>query len=301
MWCVLSTFKLVCPDVFREARESHKIQIIGISNSHFCELACWTLDAGKIAYQEHAYMPGQHILPTMVVRIGGKEKHLSKSSKMCTVTSTESPDNELLQSEDNKPNASSVPIAVLPDGTVLNDSWEIAAYSGLKPIDEVLKKWLDEELGPLSRQLAYGFILKPSNSSIVDEMFTNESPWWWRCAYVFAGGAIKEAITNEMKPFDASANKICREKLEKVVEQIGQRITAKQTRYLGGDSLGVADIAVASLMAPLISPPQYVRGRFALLFDNLLKQDKEFNECVQYWRSTVAGGYALDIYDLRNL
>jgi hypothetical protein len=63
-------------------------------------------------------------------------------------------------------------------------SWEIAEYSGrLGTIDVELKKVLDEELGPLSRQMAYYHILRPSNYALWSSLCTNNRHWLWRLVW----------------------------------------------------------------------------------------------------------------------
>lgn len=60
--------------------------------------------------------------------------------------------------------------------------------------------------------------------------------------------------------------------------------------------LGVADIAFASLIAPLIFPEQYCNGKFTHVLNKLLAQDDCMRVEVQDFRNTVAGKYAMDIY-----
>ena len=65
--------------------------------------------------------------------------------------------------------------------SILFFSWEIAEYPGiLAPVHPELKALLDEEIGPLSRQLVYAFFLKDSNRPHWDLLCTHRRHWLWR-------------------------------------------------------------------------------------------------------------------------
>jgi glutathione S-transferase len=165
------------------------------------------------------------------------------------------------------------------------------------PIDPSLKKLLDEEMGPLARQAAYIHILNPVNSTIFDQLFTENKHWLWRLLWrLYFGRYLRNHMVKFMKPFDPVANRECREKLDKVFAELGVLITNKKTPYLGGETPGVADIALASLMAPLITPPLYCKGQFAHIFDKLEARDPAVRAEATHWRSTVAGEYAMSLY-----
>jgi hypothetical protein len=68
-------------------------------------------------------------------------------------------------------------VAACPDGNLWKGSWEIATKTGRPDIDPSLKSLLDEEVGPLTRQLAYTYILLPRNDNILNQLFTFRTGW----------------------------------------------------------------------------------------------------------------------------
>jgi hypothetical protein len=191
-----------------------------------------------------------------------------------------------------------VPVAVCPDGNLWKGSGEIATMTGLSDIDPSLKSLLDEEVGPLSRQLAYTYILLPRNDNIWNQLFTFKTGWlwgvlWWARLNKF----LKEPMIKTIRPHQPEAVTECRTKFEAAVRQLDMIILNKKTHFLGGSSIGVADIAVASLMAPMINPRMYRGGKYAHIFEQLLAQDTEMREEVDRLRATPAGAYVMELYD----
>ena len=185
-------------DFFREAETSKKGQLLVIPYSHFCDLAIWSLEVSKINFEKHGFAPGQHILPVLSVRRGGETKYISSSSHVEPVVkdpvekSAGSPKDVEKRGGDG---STAVPIMVLPDGKVLTDSWSILKESGLPAIDGDMFPTYDEELGPLTRQLAYHFLLKPENSSIWNALCTDGYSWTWRTTWSLGfGGQVSRCI-----------------------------------------------------------------------------------------------------------
>lgn len=109
------------------------------------------------------------------------KKHVSSSSKVEKVSDAKASVQESEKKKKaNNSNLTAVPVGILPDGTYLLDSWEVAAYSGLPPIDNDLKTLLDNDLGPLTRQLAYSYLFKPANDKVIDNLFTSQSGYMWK-------------------------------------------------------------------------------------------------------------------------
>lgn len=295
--------KLISPDFRGAAKKLHCIQLVSIGISHYCEFSAWCLKAKGIPFQEHWYAPIQHVFPTLALRVGGKEKHLSSSSR-----TTEVPPPNMTPEEataraakearkDKSARSTAVPVAVCPEGKVWTDSWDIATKTGLPDIDQELKTLLDEQVGTLSRQYAYHFILQPRNDNVYNKLLTQDTHWFWRFLWwAFLGKFAKQMLAKTMKPFDAAAVADCKTKLEAALRQVDARIATKTTPFLGGATIGVADIAVASLVAPLVNPPLYCGGRYAAAFNQLMQQDTLLRAEVERMRATTTGAYVMDLY-----
>lgn len=302
---IITLAKWTSPDFLARAKISQVPQLLSISVSHYCELASWSLKQAGIKFEEYGYAPGQHVLPVLALRVGGPTKHLSSSSRMKSPSEASGAQAEAVDEaaqrrqarRDQSARATAVPVMVLPDGNVLSDSWSIAAHSGLAPINPDLQRLLDEEVGPLARQYAYSHILKASNVNIFHALCTRNMGFFWKLMWnVFVGNKIVGSMTAFFRPNDPDAVSKCRSDLVQEVGKLDGIITGKTTPYLGGDSVGIADIAVASLIAPLVSPKGYAGGAFDEIFERLSKQDPAVGKDVEYWSGTVTGKYVLDMY-----
>lgn len=300
---VISLAKLTSPNFRSLAKSTNAVQVVTIGNSHFCDLAIWCLKAKGIPYQEHDYTVVQHVLPALSVRMGGKTRYLSASSRVTPVVSPNLSEAEAaarLAKEarrDRSARATALPVAVCPNGDVWLDSWDIATKSGLPDIDPQLKKLLDERIAVLSRQLAFSFILQPRNANIWDALLTFNSGMLWKfLCNVYVRKFATERLGATMRPFDTAAVAECRTKLEAALKEVDQIIAAKKTPFLGGATIGVADIAVASLVAPLVNPPKYCGGRYNKILQQLMDQEPELQVEVERLRATPTGVFVMDMY-----
>jgi hypothetical protein len=170
----------------------------------------------------------------------------------------------------NKARSTAVPAAIYPNGSTSSDSWEIASKCNLTPIHPTLRHILDNELGQLSRQLAYYQIFKPCNSNVYYELLTDGTSWLWKIMfYLYFGSYLRSFISSTLNFKDPSVRIICKEKLEKVISKLDFLVTTKKTEFLNGDSIGVADIALASLFAPLVYPDEYCCGKYTRILEKI--------------------------------
>lgn len=289
--------KLTQPDYINRAKVSGKAQFINIPFSHYVDLARWCLDASGISYEEHSFAPVAHVLPILKIRVCGKVKQLSGTSYVQPVLKT---GQEYVPEKDNPDmrRATAVPVLVLPDGSVAPDSWSIANIATkLTPISQQLKVILDEELGPLSRQLAYHYLLMPKNLNIAEELFLSCGGWFYKiCWWCFLKNMIIKRMQKMFKVFDTETVEVCRGKLRVVFEKLDSIIQNKKGKYIEGNTIGVSDIAIAALCAPIVLPREYCGGRYVAPFDRLERQDKDVQVNVAEWRSTVTGQYVLQLY-----
>lgn len=304
---IVTLARWLSPDFKKIARSTGITQVLTISISHYAEFACWALQLGGVQFKEYGYAPAQHVLPVLSLRVGDKAKHLSSTSRVMDVGEQSTP---LLSEEDQKrakrkdasTRSTAVPVAVLPDGRVLVDSWEIAAYSGLAPIDPALKKILDEEVGPLSRQLAYSRLLQKQNLHFLDQICTINRSWIWRMLWwAVVAKSARGILSKTYKPDDKAAADAARDRLKVIFVELEAILQNRPGRYLGGDTMGVADVALAALTAPLVNPPLYCHGTYGKIFDAFLEHDALAKAETNYWRETVVGKYVLEMYQAHRL
>jgi glutathione S-transferase len=313
----------VTPNYYSLAKSTNKVQIITLAFSHFCEVATWSLKLANIPFREHAYAPGQHVLPAIRVRLGGPsgEKHLSESSRVtsikeCKIRDQASAENGEIDEKTRKyqsnreksTRATAVPVAILPNGQVLTDSWSIAEYAqshlSTTCLPPDFKKFLDEEIGPLTRQAAYSIVLKEKNMSIFHELCTINRNWFWRTFWFLIGGNYLEKIMTKL--FESRNPKEveqCRQKLQIAFTKLDEMISSRkfyfyrdETKFLFSDELSIADIALASLVAAVIVPPYYCGGSYDKTFQRFYHEDEEARKEVESWRQTITGQYCMELY-----
>ena len=242
--------KLTQPNFHERARSSKLPQLVTIPYSHYVDFARWSLQLGGKSFEEHGYPPVYHVLAVLTIRVNGPENHLSESSFVQFVgkeVSTSSDDGKSAKRA-TKARATAVPVMCCPDGKVLRDSWEIASFSGIDPIDDELKGVLDQKLGPMARQIAYHYILKPTNKNVWDGMCTSGQNWFW-CTlwWLYLGKVATGMLLKIFQPQNEAAVHTCRENLKVVVAELDERLKTRKGQFLNGDNPGMADIALAAL------------------------------------------------------
>ena len=289
-----------CPNYFKDAKVTNSVQVITIGLSHYCEFACWALKLANINFQERAYSPGQHVFPALAVRVGTGKKYLSTSSR--AKQGKEANQNFEAMSEEEKKKAkkrdisarsTAVPVAVKPDGTVLLDSWEIASYGLGNNIDPELKTIIDEEIGPLSRQRVYSILLQQRNHDLLNKLCLTGRGWLFSFLWkIYLGGFVLKSL---QKMFGGNEEKV-KQDLLKTLPKIDKFLDKRQGEFINGDKISLGDVALASLFAPLVSPPLYSEGKYNHIFNELMERDEEARKEIEFWRNTKVGQYTLGIY-----
>jgi len=283
-------------DFSKKARETNRAQLITIPFSHYVEFARWTWELSKKAFDENAYLPGQHVLPVLALRLGGSERYLSSSS---FVTAVGRDANALSRQDASKARSTAVPALVQPSGKVLADSWSIANESGLQPLTDLsVMKMYDEELGPLARQFAYCCLLKPENRKYWDGLLCHNQGWMWRFLYFFIGNALHANMSQTFGVGDSDKIKECENKIDALFERIAtQRLLHKKGRYINGDDITVEDVALCSLAGPICLPLKYCAGEYNRHFAVMEATDAEYREKIGRYRNTEVGKYVMQFYD----
>lgn len=246
------------------SRDSRPI-LITISNSHYCEKARWALDRLGVAYREEAHVP-------LVSRLAGLRRGVWHT----------------------------VPILVTADGVVRDSTailrWAEARSRGggrLYPedptaLDEVdgLEERFDTALGPHTRRLAYSWLLPHralalgalGGVPLVEQVTT-------RALYPVVRKVMERGLG-----IDAAGVERSRRKIDEVFAEVGERI-ADGRRYLVGDRFTAADLAFASLAAPVLLPPEY-----GAKLPSIEVLPAPIRAEVERLRETAAGRFALRLY-----
>lgn len=193
--------------------------------SHFCEKARWLLDHKELDYTARNLIPGLH---RAFVRF--------KTSK-----------NMLPMLRDGK--------------NWIADSTEIALYlDGMYPEQPFLRREPElrkaaMELDQLAGQIGYHarrwlYLYLIDQPETMQVMLGEKGFLRWSDR--FSEPIIKKGVIKlyGITPQKSGASK---EKLDKLIDQVEEKLIANGGRYLVGERLGLADIAVCSLAAPLLA------------------------------------------------
>lgn len=194
--------------------------------SHYCEKARWLLDHKELDYVAKNLIPGLH---RPLVRF--------KTSK-----------NTLPMLRDGK--------------TWIANSTEIALYlDGMYPEQPYLRREPEFrtqalELDEIARQIGF-HVRRWMYLYLIDEPETMEimlgEKGFLRLTERLSKPILKKGVirTYGIYPKKAAASK---EKLDVLINAVEQKLIANGGRYLVSDRLGLADIAVCALAAPLLGP-----------------------------------------------
>ena len=233
--------------------------------SHYCEKVRWALDRIGLPYVEECHLPPLHRLGT--TPLGGR-------SVPVLVTETE----------------------ILKDSTDILKHLDTVAPAHLKlyPASPDLRHEVEEleaqfscKLGVLTRQWGYFYALQ--NRSVMQQLWCEGVPAWEKLLFPVMFPLTRYLVHSSYNVYRESAlAAYCQ--TQQIFNMVSDRLSDGR-RYLVGDCFSAADLAFASLSAPGIVPPEY-GGRFPKL--NQLPD--EMVEQIQILRETVAGKYALRLY-----
>ncbi|MEZ5501044.1 MAG: glutathione S-transferase family protein [Steroidobacteraceae bacterium] len=244
---------------------SSPAKLITIRLSHYCEKARWALDRAGVPYVEEAHIPLVHRIFT--TRNKGR----------------------------------TVPLLVV-GSNVLVDSPAIVAYADsfgggdlLYPKDDArrqeVNRWesyFDRELGPHVRRWLYSYLL--DRRRLMIDLWSDGVPAIEACmtpiVYPLARRLIRRGYRVTAEDAARSLDAI-----KTVFSKVGASLE-EGNQFLVGEQFTAADLAFASLAAPLLLPPTCPA---ALPTRNQLPQS--LLDGLEEFRTSKAGMFALRLYD----
>lgn len=201
--------------------------------SHYCEKIRWALDFKNLEYRAKNLLPGRHVGP--MTKLSGD---------------------------------SAVPVLVHDDRVVANSS-DIITYLDeafpqrpLTPADEPARaqaeEWerlVDDEVGVHVRLCCYHILLE--HPALLKPMLTYKGPWYGPLLYGVIFPAVRRKMRAVMK-INERTFQISKKRLERAIDKLAERVDG--TGFLAGDQFSRADLAAASMLAPLACPERYAMG-----------------------------------------
>lgn len=193
--------------------------------SHFCEKARWLLDHKELDYIAHNLMPGVHRAFAQL-KTGQNKLPILRDQDHWVADSTQI----ALYLDQVYPEHS----LIRPDAKLREQALEI---------DE-----LSIELGQHVRRWGLAHTLNESEESL--EILIGEKGYL-RQFEKYSKPLIKALVSKGYK-LDTDKVEQSRQRIEEIVQILNQRLIEQGGRYFVGERLGLADIAVCSMLAPLL-------------------------------------------------
>jgi glutathione S-transferase len=198
--------------------------------SHYCEKVRWALDYKGLEYRINNYLPGLH----------------SRTANRLAATS-------------------SLPILVHDGKAVQNSSTIITYLDGnfrqrsLTPEDEALKQaaldwenFVDDQIGIAVRKVCYHVLL--DNPAILVPLMAAKGPWYGPYLLKAVFPKLRAIMRNGMD-INAKTASIANQQLTDALEKVDGQLQNRP--FLVGEQFTRADLATASLLAPLCKLKQF--------------------------------------------
>ncbi|OTG82043.1 glutathione S-transferase [Acinetobacter sp. ANC 5054] len=193
--------------------------------SHFCEKARWLLDHKELDYIAHNLMPGVHRAFAQL-KTGQNKLPILRDQEHWVADSTQI----ALYLDEVYPEHS----LIRPDPKLREEALEINEWT--------------VELGQHVRRWGLAHTLNESEESL--DILIGEKGYL-RQFEKYSKPIIKALVSKGYK-LDTDKVEQSRQRIEEIVEQLNLRLVEQGGRYFVGDRLGLADIAVCSMLAPLL-------------------------------------------------
>lgn len=198
--------------------------------SHYCEKIRWTLDYKNIDHEVINLLPGLHVLKTKklapntsVPILVHDDKVIQGSSKIITYLDKVYPEKSLT-----------------PEKGKLKDNaleWE---------------KYVDKEVGINVRRCCYHILLE--HPDILIKYFAHQGPWYGKPLLRFMFPKLKKKMREIMNINEKTAE-TSKTHLSIAIDKIYSHL--QEHSFLVGNQFTRADLAAASLIAPLRMPEKY--------------------------------------------
>lgn len=252
------------------------MRLVSICFSHYSERARWALNRFAVPHEERGYLPLFHFAGV----IGAVGFSGGQADRASTRFST--------------------PLLVCDDGTQVRDSQQIVqlvserygfAATSLYPEEhreeiEAIESRVQLTLGPDTRRIAYFSLLqdKAAMSSIVRGNVGSAQAGMFMALFPLLRIMLRRVLGIDAHRTEASKRRVA-EHLKDLGEILGDR------PYFVGDRFTAADLTVASMVSPVVLPPEY-----GAHLPGLETLSPDYTQYVQECRDTPIGRYVLRMF-----
>lgn len=198
--------------------------------SHYCEKVRWALDYKNIPYKKINLLPGPHVKKITALADSSELPLIMHGNKIIQQS------NEIINYLD----------ATFPEQTLTPKNLSIKKQS------LEWEAFVDKEVGPHLRRYFYHTLLK--HPDIIIPIFSYDGPWYGTYFLKIIYPKLRKTMTRYMRLTDKSAEK-SRQHLIAAMEKLNSHLSHQP--FLAGDQFSRADLAAASLLAPILQPAKY--------------------------------------------
>ncbi len=198
--------------------------------SHYCEKVRWAMDYKGLDYRLQNHLPGLHVKKmrqmakkTSVPVLEHEGRSIQGSASIITYLDEQFPEKPLTPSEATQRSAAL--------------EWE---------------RFCDADIGPHVRRFCYDTLLE--HPKLVVPLLASGGPFWGKPFLRLMFPQLRKTMRRLMAIKEPEVTR-SREKLDFALEKLEGALEGKQ--YLVGDRFSRADLAAASLLAPLFMPAGY--------------------------------------------
>ena len=234
--------------------------------SHYCEKARWLLDHKELDYVAHNLIPGFHRAFTylksgqyLLPMLKDDKRWVADSTQIALYLDSTYPEHALLRRDEQ----------------LREQALEIDKFSG--------------ELGVHVRRWSLAQALSVGDHPL--EIMMGEQGYL-RQFEKLSKPILKRLVSTGYQLHAEKVEK-SKHKMTELITELNQRLVDNPSGYLVGDRLGLADIAVCSMLSPLL----IIKGTpWELEHENFEQLDPEFKAYHDYVLSLPLGQYAQRIY-----
>ncbi len=249
------------------------VRLITIPVSHYCEKIRWALIRSQIPFVEDRHMPPFHQFSTN--RVGGQSVPVLVTD---TQVLTDSADILKYIDEISPPALKLYPLALPP-------------LCGIDPTErqqvEDLVRTFDLMLATAVRQWAYFHII--NDRTIMQPLFCQGTPWYEKLLFPIVFTQIPTKVQQGYNINPASAA-IAHQTITDIFATVS-KLLEDGRNYLVGDRFSAADLAFATLAAPIVNPIGY-----SIKLPELSDLPMPMATGITEFRSTPAGKFIIRLY-----
>ena len=210
--------------------KTKEIKLYQFPVSHYCEKARWALDYKGVSYQEINLPPGLH---GFVIKRKAPE---STVPLLCVNDQAIQGSGQIIDYLDKV-------FPARPLGFSDGSQWEEA---------QILENFLDEEVGPLLRSLAYNILFQHRKCLIA--LWSNKGPFYAKGWLTLALPLLQAVLRGEYQT-DSCYLSDNRNKFESALNRLDDLY--EQSPFLVGERFSRVDLTAAALLAPLQFPREH--------------------------------------------